>query len=53
VVDKFGVSWQIVPPILLMLLFDPDREKAGRVTEAMFKMHKIIIKDLEAAAANE
>jgi len=51
VVDKFGVSWQIVPPILLKLLFDPDREKAGRVTEAMFKMHKIIIKDLEAAAA--
>jgi len=51
VVDKFGVSWQIVPPILLKLLFDPDREKAARVTEAMFKMHKIIIKDLEAAAA--
>ncbi len=48
--DKFGVSWQITPPILLKLLFDSDREKAGRVMQAMFKMTKIIIADLEAAA---
>jgi predicted 3-demethylubiquinone-9 3-methyltransferase (glyoxalase superfamily) len=48
--DKFGVSWQIVPPILMQLLADPDREKAGRVMNAMFKMTKIIIADLEAAA---
>lgn len=51
VVDKFGVSWQIVPPILMKLLGDPDGEKAGRVAQAMFKMKKIIIADLEAAAA--
>ncbi len=49
--DKFGVSWQIVPPILLSLLADSDREKAGRVARAMFKMKKIVIADLEAAAA--
>lgn len=49
--DKFGVSWQVTPPILMKLLADPDREKAGRVTEAMFEMKKIIITDLEAAAA--
>ncbi len=49
--DKFGVSWQIVPPILGQLLGDPDREKAGRVMNAMFKMTKIIIADLKAAAA--
>lgn len=48
--DKFGVSWQITPPILMQLLGDPDREKAGRVAQAMFKMTKIIIADLEAAA---
>lgn len=48
--DKFGVSWQVTPPILMKLLADPDREKAARVTEAMFKMKKIIIADLEAAA---
>lgn len=51
VVDKFGVSWQIVPPILLELLGGPDHEKAGRVAQAMSKMTKIIIADLEAAAA--
>ncbi len=49
--DKFGVSWQVTPTILMNMLSDPDREKAGRVTEAMFKMSKIIIADLEAAGA--
>ena len=48
--DKFGVSWQVTPPILMNLLADPDREKAGRVAEAMFEMTKIIIADLETAA---
>jgi predicted 3-demethylubiquinone-9 3-methyltransferase (glyoxalase superfamily) len=52
-VDKFGVSWQIVPPILMQLLSDPDREKAGRVMQAMMKMTRIIIADLEAAAASK
>lgn len=50
-VDKFGLSWQITPKVLMELLSSPDREKAGRVTEAMFKMTKIILADLEAAAA--
>ncbi|MFZ1700435.1 MAG: VOC family protein [Pyrinomonadaceae bacterium] len=49
-VDKFGVSWQITPRMLMDFISDDDREKAGRVTEAMFKMTKIIIADLEAAA---
>lgn len=48
--DKFGVSWQVTPPILMKLLSNPDREKARRVTEAMFKMTKIVIADLETAA---
>jgi predicted 3-demethylubiquinone-9 3-methyltransferase (glyoxalase superfamily) len=47
--DKFGLSWQIVPPILGKLLGDPDREKAGRVMQAMMQMNKIIIADLEKA----
>ncbi|MBK8464620.1 MAG: VOC family protein [Chloracidobacterium sp.] len=51
VVDKFGVSWQVTPPLLMTLLSDPDREKADRVMQAMFKMKKIVIADLEAAAA--
>lgn len=45
--DKFGVSWQVTPTILMQLLSDPDHEKAGRVARAMFKMKKIIIADLE------
>lgn len=53
VVDKYGVSWQVMPPLLMQLLSDPDREKAGRVAQAMFKMTKIIIEDLEAAAASD
>ncbi len=39
--DKFGLSWQIVPVALGELLGDPDPAKAGRVMEAMLKMHKI------------
>ena len=48
--DKFGVSWQIIPPILGQLLSDPDREKAGRVVQAMLKMKKIDIQELKDAA---
>lgn len=49
--DKFGMSWQIVPQQLVELMGDPDREKAQRVTQAMLKMGKIIVADLEAAHA--
>lgn len=48
--DKYGVSWQITPTILPKLLADPDKAKAGRVMQAMMKMRKIIIADLELAA---
>lgn len=50
-VDRFGVSWQIVPQRLIELMSDPDRAKAQRVTEAMLKMKRIIVADLEAAHA--
>ena len=49
--DKFGLSWQIVPNILGDLMNDEDRRKAGNVMQAMMKMDKIIIKDLEEAYA--
>ena len=49
--DKFGLSWQIVPARLIELLQDPDREKSQRVMEAMLKMKKIEIDELERAAA--
>ncbi len=47
--DKFGVSWQIVPVILFELLQDKDAEKARRVTQAMLKMVKLDIAQLERA----
>jgi predicted 3-demethylubiquinone-9 3-methyltransferase (glyoxalase superfamily) len=48
--DRFGVSWQIVPPILGELLNDEDDEKSKRVLQAMLKMTKLDIKKLKQAA---
>ena len=42
--DKYGLSWQIVPRVLLELMQDKDPVKAKRVTEAMLQMRKIDIK---------
>lgn len=47
--DKFGVSWQVVPPILGELLGDKDPEKAQRVLQAMLKVKKIDIAALQSA----
>lgn len=47
--DKFGLSWQIVPPVLGELLEDKDPAKAGRVMQVMMKMKIIIIADLKEA----
>lgn len=47
--DKFGVSWQIVPNALGEMLQDKDREKAGRVMQAMMKMVKLDIATLQRA----
>ena len=47
--DKYGISWQVVPPILMKLMGDPDPVKSQRVMQAMFKMKKIIIADLQKA----
>ena len=49
--DRFGLSWQVIPSILPKLLGDKDREKAGRAMNAMLKMKKIDIAELERAAA--
>jgi len=47
--DKFGLSWQIIPPVLLELLQDKDAEKSKRVMQAMLQMQKIDIKTLKQA----
>ncbi len=51
--DKYGLSWQIIPDVLGKLMQDKDTEKAGRVMQAMLKMKKIIIKDLQNAYDNK
>ena len=49
--DRYGLSWQIIPSVLMKYLSDPDPEKAGRVMQAMLQMRKIDIAALEAARA--
>jgi predicted 3-demethylubiquinone-9 3-methyltransferase (glyoxalase superfamily) len=48
--DKYGVSWQVTPTILIKLMKDKDSAKSGRVMQAMLKMKKIDIAALEKAA---
>jgi predicted 3-demethylubiquinone-9 3-methyltransferase (glyoxalase superfamily) len=49
--DRFGLSWQIIPRALPELLGDPDPDRARRAMEAMLKMKKIDVAELERAAA--
>jgi predicted 3-demethylubiquinone-9 3-methyltransferase (glyoxalase superfamily) len=51
--DKYGLSWQIVPPILGELLADKDTEKAKRVMKAMLQMKKLDIQTLKQASEHE
>jgi predicted 3-demethylubiquinone-9 3-methyltransferase (glyoxalase superfamily) len=48
--DKFGLSWQITPDVLLELLQDSDSQKSQRVMKAMMQMKKLDIKGLTQAA---
>jgi predicted 3-demethylubiquinone-9 3-methyltransferase (glyoxalase superfamily) len=48
--DRFGLSWQVVPSGMDELFADPDQSRARRGMEAMFKMKKIDIAGLQAAA---
>jgi predicted 3-demethylubiquinone-9 3-methyltransferase (glyoxalase superfamily) len=50
-VDKFGLSWQIVPKRLMELQADPDPARVKRTVDAMMKMVKLDVAALEAAAA--
>src|SRR5438874_10790815 len=47
--DKFGLSWQVTPTVLIDMLHDKDPEESERVMKAMLQMQKIDIKKLEAA----
>src|SRR6266481_5688098 len=47
--DKFGLSWQVVPVVLIEMLSDKDAAKAKRVMHAMLQMDKIDIPTLKKA----
>ena len=47
--DRFGLSWQVFPSVLIDMLQDQDRAKADRVMEAMLRMKKIDLEALERA----
>jgi len=51
--DKYGLSWQVTPRVLIQLIQDPDKEKANRVFQAMLTMKKIEIPKLLEAAAQQ
>jgi predicted 3-demethylubiquinone-9 3-methyltransferase (glyoxalase superfamily) len=48
--DRFGLSWQIVPVVLMQLIADRDPARAKRVFNAMMEMKRIDIAAIEAAA---
>jgi predicted 3-demethylubiquinone-9 3-methyltransferase (glyoxalase superfamily) len=48
--DRFGLSWQIVPVVLMQLIADPDPARAKRAFDAMMEMKRIDIAAIEAAA---
>ena len=51
--DRWGMSWQVTPTRLLELIADPDSKRARRAMEAMMKMSKINIAEVEHAADGE
>lgn len=49
--DKYGLSWQVVPKILLDLISDPDPAKSQKAMTAMLQMKKINIAELKRAVS--
>ena len=48
--DRWGLSWQITPRVLIEALNHPDPAAARRAFEAMMQMRKIDVAAIEAAA---
>jgi predicted 3-demethylubiquinone-9 3-methyltransferase (glyoxalase superfamily) len=49
--DRFGVSWQVVPTVLLDMIGDPNSERSERAMTALLKMKKLDIAELKRAYA--
>lgn len=52
-VDKYGLSWQIMPAALYDMMQDADPEKSTRVVEALLKMKKLDVAALQKAFDGE
>ena len=51
--DKYGVSWQVIPPGMDVIFANPDPNAAKRAMQAMFGMKKLDLAALNAAAAGD
>ncbi|MFD8147907.1 VOC family protein [Streptomyces sp. NPDC059708] len=51
--DRFGVSWQVIPPGAIDLISDPDPSRAARATAAMLSMKKLDVAAMRRAADEE
>jgi predicted 3-demethylubiquinone-9 3-methyltransferase (glyoxalase superfamily) len=49
--DRYGLSWQVIPTVLMGMISDPDPQKAKRATEAMLTMTRFDIAALQKAYA--
>jgi predicted 3-demethylubiquinone-9 3-methyltransferase (glyoxalase superfamily) len=47
--DKYGLSWQVTPTVLIEMIGDPDRARANRVMQVMLQMKKLEIAPLKQA----
>ena len=47
--DTYGVSWQVIPTVLLKMVHDSNAEKSQQVMRAMLQMKKIDIEKLKQA----
>jgi predicted 3-demethylubiquinone-9 3-methyltransferase (glyoxalase superfamily) len=47
--DKYGLSWQVVPTVMSEMFDDPASDQYRRVMEAMLKMKKLDIAELQRA----
>lgn len=51
--DKFGVSWQVVPTVLIEMLLDADKAKSERTMGALLQMKKLDIAELKRAYSGQ
>ena len=49
--DKFGLSWQVTPKQIYETVLGSDKAGADRAMQAMMKMRKLVVADLEKAYA--